>query len=200
MPYAISKPVVARSLVRLREQRTHPLFAGYLHLQYRSTQLGRLGNLKPDFLSYFKKFFQVADHPLGTPYIRVFTDQKASEKNLWLNENVAGSYAPSSLRPTQPFRQVVEVENKEYSLFPDHAELALEHLLYKSQVQIADLSTFLYRDYGLLDEGGVSQLVDTFAYEFGYSDRFGGKISAEFNTLFSAQSVENWSKDWLEPI
>ena len=61
------------------------------------------------------------------PYIKLFTEQKASSKNLWLNENVAGSYAPSSLRPDQPFRQVVNISGRKYSLPTNHAQLAFEH-------------------------------------------------------------------------
>lgn len=67
MPNVIRKEIVARSLARLRKQKTHTLFAGYLHLQYRATQLGRLDDLQPVFLPFFKQFFQVANHPLGTP-------------------------------------------------------------------------------------------------------------------------------------
>lgn len=107
MVYVIGKQIVARSLFRLREQKTHTLFVGSLYLQQRASQMGRLEDLQPEFLSFFKQFFLVDNHPLGAPYIKPFTEQKASTKNLWLNENVAGTYAPSSLRTGQPFRQVV---------------------------------------------------------------------------------------------
>jgi hypothetical protein len=183
----------------LREQKTHTLFAGYLYLQYRSTELGRLEDLRPDFLSFFKQFFQVANHPLGTPYIKIFTEQKASERNLWLNENVAGSYAPSSLRSDQPFRKVVNIENKSYSLSIDHAARALEYLLYFQPVQVADLAVVLYRDYGFLGEmATIEELVSIFAYEFGYTSNSNAAPDRNFQTLFSLQKVQNWEEDWLE--
>ncbi len=128
--YLIRKQVVAQSLNRLREQKTHTLFAGYIYLQQRACQLGRLSDLQPEFLPFFKQFFSVGNHPLGAPYIKLFTEQKASSKNLWLNENVAGSYAPSSLRLGQPFRKVVDIAEKTYSLPSDHAQRAFKHLLY----------------------------------------------------------------------
>jgi predicted ATPase len=197
--YVVRKSVVARSLARLREQRTHTLFTGYLHLYQRAAQLGRLDDLQPEFLPYFKRFFLVGNHPLGTPYIKPFTEQKASTKNLWLNENVAGSYAPSSLRPGQPFRRVVKIEGRTYSLFPDHARRAFEHLLYSIPVQAADLAVVLYRDFGLLgDSPTIENLVGIFAYEFGYASEPGAPLNDNFATLYSMESAENWNDDWLE--
>jgi hypothetical protein len=195
----ISKRIVAQSLSRLRNQKTHTLFAGYLHLQKQASELGRLTNLQPDFLDFFKQFFYVVNHPLGAPYIKPFTEQQASTKNLWLNENVAGSYAPSSLRPGQPFREVVIIEGRNYSLPPDHAKHALEHLLYTLPVQVADLAVFLYRDFGLLGNTiTIEDLIDIFAYEFGYASEPGSSPNEEFHMLYTLDRVKDWEEDWLE--
>jgi hypothetical protein len=197
--HVIRKQVVAQCLSRLRGQKTHALFPGYLYLQRRAAQLGRLEDLHPDFLSFFREFFLVGNHPLGAPYIKPFTEQRASTKNLWLNENVAGSYAPSSLRPGQPFRQVVSIQGRKYSLPSDHAERAFEHLLYSIPVQAADLAAVLYRDYALLgDSLSVEDLVGIFAYEFGYSKEPDGKPDERFRTLFSLETARTWEDDWLE--
>ena len=194
----IRKRIVANSLARLREQKTHTLFAGYLYLQQRATQLGRLNDLQPDFLSFFKKFYFVGNHPLGAPYIKPFTEQKPSTKNLWLNENVAGSYAPSSLRPNQPFRKVVLIEGRKYSLPPDHAQRAYHYLLYNKRIQVADLATFLYRDFGFRDPFTINDLIDIFAYEFGYANEPRARINAKFQKLFSRDTTKTWDADWLE--
>jgi hypothetical protein len=197
--YVIRKRVVAQSLSRLREQKTHTLFAGYLYLQQRASQLGRLEDLRPDFLKFFKQFFEVGNHPLGAPYIKPFTEQNASAQNLWLNENVAGSYAPSSLRAGQPFRQVVNIEGRKYSLPPDHARRALKHLLYSTPVQVADLAVFLYRDFGLIgDAVTIGDLIDVFTYEFGYANEQGSEPDEKFRILYSLQTAKNWEEDWLE--
>jgi len=193
----IRKRIVANSLARLREQKTHTLFAGYLYLQQRATQLGRLNDLQPDFLSFFKKFYFVGNHPLGAPYIKPFTEQKPSSKNLWLNENVAGSYAPSSLRPNQPFRKVVLIEGRKYSLPSDHAQRAYQYLLYNKRIQVADLATFLYRDFGFRDPFTINDLIDIFAYEFGYANEPGARINADFQKLFSRDTTKTWDTDWL---
>lgn len=198
-PVVIRPSIVARSLTRLREQKTHTLFAGYLYLQQRSTELGRLDDLQPVFLPFFKKFFEVANHPLGTPYIKIFTEQKASERNLWLNENVAGSYAPSSLRPNQPFRKVVDIKEREYSLPSNHAARALEFLLYGNPVQIFDLAVVLYRDYGFVKTAfTIHDLISVFTFEFGYADQPGATPNENFELLFHLDSEESWDEDWLE--
>lgn len=197
----IRSSIVAHSLARLREQKTHTLFAGYLYLQQLASLLGRSDNLRPDFLQFYKQFFEVANHPLGTPYIKIFTEHKASERNLWLNENVAGSYAPSSLRPNQPFRKVVDIKGREYSLPSDHAERSLEYLLYGKPVQVADLAVVLYRDYGFIKETlTVHDLISVFAYEFGYADKLGAEPNKDFNLLFSCGKVEVFGNDWLETV
>ena len=200
MMLVVRKEIVAQSLSRLRHQRTHTFFTGYLCLRQRASQLDRLDDLQPEFLLFFKQFFYVRDHPLGTPYIKPFTEQKASNKNLWLNENVAGSYAPSSLRPGQPFRRVVNIEGRKYSLPSDHAQRALKHLLYSVPVQVADLAAVLYRDFGLLGESvTIKDLVDIFAYEFGYTNEPGSEPNKEFRMLYSLETMNNWGEDWLEP-
>lgn len=201
MIYVVRKQIVAQALARLREQKTHTLFAGYLYLQQRAGQLKRLDDLQPDFRSFFKRFFRVDNHPPGAPYIKLFTEQKPTINNLWLNENVAGSYAPSSLRPEQPFRQVVKIEKRNYSLHPDHATRAFKHLLYSNKINSIDLSLVIYRDYGILsDNPTTSDLIDIFTYEFGYADRSGDPPDKNFDTLFSLDLPKNSECDWFETL
>lgn len=199
--YVVRKRIVVQALARLRGQKIHTFFTGYLCLQQRASQLGRLDDLQPEFLPFFKQYFFVGNHPLGAPYIKPFTEQKASTKNLWLNENVAGSYAPSSLRTGQPFRQVVNIQDKKYSLPPDHARRAFKHLLYETPVQVADLAVVLYRDFGLPgDSLTIDNLIDILTYEFGYTSEPGDKPNGDFQTLFSNETAKVWEKDWLENI
>ncbi len=201
--YVIKKGVVSESLFRLRERRIHTLFPGYLCLQRQAAELQRFEDLQPDFRSFFNEYFLVENHPLGKPYIKPFTEQKASPQNLWLNENVAGSYAPSSLRSDQPFRQVVEIDTvkKEYSLPVDHAIKAFKYLLFNNQISAVDLVIYLYRDYGLIDDSfSIYDLIEVFSYEFGYSSQRNVEFSNDFNTLFTLDRASKWSIEWLEQI
>ncbi len=191
---------VARSLQRLRARPAHPFFAGYLHLQRRAAELNRLTDLEPDFTRFHQRFFLVKDHPIGTPYVKPFVNHVASEKNLWLNENVAGSYAPSSLRPNQPFRKIVIVNDGAYSLHPDHAKRALKYLLNNRRVSIADLSVFLYRDFGLLSKvNAIDDLIACFAADFGYSSKLTIPSDGSFKTLFELDRADTWPAEWLDP-
>ena len=65
--FVIRQTVVARSLARLRAQKTHTLFAGYLYLQKRASELDRLTDLQPEFSSFFKYFLLVGNPPLRSP-------------------------------------------------------------------------------------------------------------------------------------
>lgn len=201
MVYVARKHVVAQCLARLRGRRTHSLFAGYLHLRQRAAELGRETDLQPEFLSFYRTYFRVEGHPLGTPYVKPFTEQRPSAANLWLNENVAGSYAPSSLRPNQPFRQVVQIEGRNYSLRPHHAALAREHLLYSGPVRAMELAVFMYRDFGFLDHHySPREALGAFAYEFGYAEAPGASPSPEFALVFDAGDSDAVPADWLEPL
>ena len=181
---------VAAALRRLRERKVHPLFAGYLHLRRRAAELGRLDDLRPDFLEFHERFLSPAGHPLGSPYVKPFINTKPTERNAWLNENVAGSYAPSSIRPDKPFGRVVNVDkaDRSYSLPPDHAELAARHLLYGGKINAADLAAVLYRDFGFVPSMTADDLAGLFAYEFGFIEEEGGESGEEFAQLFETPS------------
>ena len=201
MSLALKSSFVLKSIDVLRRQKTHPLFAGYLHLKQRSSELDRTHDLKPDFQLFFKDYFYIEGHPIGTPYLRIFTEKTASGKNLWLNMNIAGSYAPSSLRGDQPFRKVVELENRSYSFFPDHAEKAFQFLLYGEKVKVIYLAIFLYRNFSFNTEVlRPEDLINTFAFEFGYSEKYGGVKSSEFYVLFSDHYDNDEFSDWTQVI
>lgn len=190
---------LSRAFVRLSSHETHRLFPGYLCVQFAAAQTQRLDGLRPEFLRFFQHFFSVPDHPLGTPYLIPFTKQRASPKNLWLNENVAGTYAPSSLRAGQPFTKVVEVDRatKTYSLPDDHARRALRELLNSAPIAAADIALFLYRDYALIgSKPSVRDLVEIFAYEFGYTREPGATPSDDFHTLFDSTSIDEMELEW----
>ncbi len=200
MSMVLRPEIVAGAVQRLRQRKVHTLFPGYLHLQQRAGVLGRLDDLQPDFLSFFKQFFEVRDHPLGSPFIKPFTELRPSARNLWLNENVAGSYAPSSLRTGKPFRAVVDLEGRRYSLPPDHASRALKHLLYGEQLSILDVAIFLYRDYGITaKQPTVWHIVDVFTYEFGYVANPGDGTNQSFRTLFWHDTTQEGGAEWFVP-
>jgi hypothetical protein len=165
---------VRECLRRLLAQRIHPNFAGYLCLKRTSHALGRLDDLSPDFQDFFNTFLAVPGGPF--PYYRPFWHQHSAEPmRAWVNQNVAGSYAPSSLRPTG-LLQVADIVGAgtaaRYSLKANHPDLALQHLLYKVRLPVLDLAAYLYRDYAVVSDPAPSvfDLVNIFAEEFGYAN------------------------------
>ena len=199
MAYKIKKPIVAASLQYLRNQKTHEHFAGYLCLQQRAAALGRLSDLQPSFISFFDYFFKVEGQPSQSPYVKAFISQTPSSSNQWLNKNVAGSYAPSSIRAT--FKKVVSVSSAtgKYSLKEDHAEMALRHLLNGSPLNVYALSIFLYRNFDFLNTTpSIEDSVAVFKAEFGYSIGETTGSTPEYTTLFNPAAPEFLKGDWFE--
>ena len=196
MNHLINQEAIASCLSRLRQRKTHEHFAGYLCLQYRAASAGRNDSLDPNFVSFFDQFFRVEGSPAGNPYIKPFIKTPPTESNLWLNKNVAGSYAPSSIRST--FKKVVGVKNGKYSLRKNHAQMALEHLLCGVQINAFDLAIFLYRDYPLVGDAiTINDFVEVFEIEFGYR-MSNGNLNSDFNTLFSKELPQGITDDSIE--
>lgn len=202
---SVLRPEVAASCLRdLRNVRIHPHFAGYLCLKRTATQAGRESNLKPNFREFWDTFLKVPGSSLSKPYVNIFLESLPSADNMWFNANVAGSYAPSSLRPDAPFRKAVLIEGEQrdarYSLRDRHWELAKQYLTLGTQVDAAKLAAFLYRDFAF--ETGAptaSTLVRVFREEFGYASVSPpDQHSAEFAALFRDDSADFDHTDWYE--
>jgi hypothetical protein len=203
--YRIKADVVAQCLDQLRRQKIHNHFAGYLCVKRASARDKKRIELQVNFKETFESFLRVPDAPVDTPYVMPFRESQPSEANKWFNDNVAGSYAPSSLRKVSPLLKVVDVEgerrNARYSLKDDDAKLAFNHLLFKKKIPVACLAAFLYRDFAILsDNPTVNDLVTIFREEFGFpsSDK---RLDSDFRTLFSFADSEFQEKaDWFEVV
>lgn len=140
-----------------------------------------------DYNGYFEAFHKVREG--DKPYLLPFIESDATPENVWLNSNVAGTYAPSSVREGQPFDKVVDVDGSgnsaTYHLRENHAEIAREELCEGQKIPAGLLSAFLYRDFGIRGETepNAEDLVQIFRYEFGYRDEVDSQAE-EFETLF----------------
>lgn len=192
MAVVVRPEVVHESVTELVRSRIHEHFAGYICMVRTATRDGTTRNLKPDFVEFFETFLAVPNAPDGRPYLRPF-NRAGSGPASWNQGNLAGSYAPSSIRPNMPFASVIEVEgqgtNTTYSLRNGHALLALEHLAHGERIPVVPLAIFLYRDYAVLtdEDPSAEHLVQIFRHEFGYQDA-AGSISADFIRLYSDES------------
>lgn len=123
-----------------------------------------------DILEFHTRYLRAEGAPPRSPYVRPF---KSRGRGLeFVNINVSGSYAPSSIREAGKFVDVVDVEgtgqDANYILIEDHAHAALNSLLSNKKVRAASLAAFLYRDYGfVLEEPSILRVLNIFRDEFG---------------------------------
>ena len=188
--YVIRPVRVRESIKALLERQTHQHFIAYLYLRWLAAREGRVDGLEPSWAE-LGDWLRVEGGP--RPHLRPFWKGRRNAGQEWLSENLAGSFAPSSLR-SEPQRVIQIDAGGTFSLREDHAELALEHLLLGTPMEAVALAAFLYRDYGFVSaaEPGWADLVAVFRQGFGYDEDH----AAEFDTLYEV----TWAGDgpWFE--
>lgn len=181
----IELAVVRKSIEILRRSKIHELFPGYLCAKLESVKQNRTSSLKPNFKSFFDLYLKPGGESRERPYLRPFSRTGAENSDIWMNQNVAGSYAPSSIRGDSPLRHVIEVSSdRKYSLKNNHAELAFTHLAFKTKIPVVSLAVFMFRDFGFeLEELSLHDVVNAFKHEFGYRNDFSIE-NTEFDLLY----------------
>ena len=193
MRFVLKPEHIAASLVTLRSCKVHPHFNGYLATKWTAVKEGRENDLQPKFTAYFDQFWRVPDFPSESPYLIAFRNNK--NEQLTFNKNVAGSYAPSSLRAT--LARVINIvgakSDAKYSLRVGHAQLALQYLCYDTPLPIYALCALLYRDFAFEGEPSADALIRAFKTDFGFPD-VGAKSGDDFQILFAndALSTTEW--------
>ncbi|MEE9925985.1 MAG: hypothetical protein PBV01_21880 [Brucella anthropi] len=181
--------VVRRAINLLLKNKNHEHVPGYLALlRSQKVRDGSPSQLS-DIVEVYDRYLKVLDAGEERPYLRPFLSRG---KNIWFNDNVAGSYAPSNVKADAgPFFRVVDVSgaglSTKYSLPTDHAARASQHLL---KLPVVALTAFLYRDYGFrLDAPSVASVVSLFREEFCLRPDDIAQKEA-FDTLFYDDSAE----------
>lgn len=184
--YVFSLDAVRRSITALLARKNHEHVPGYLALLRSQKVRVRTPSQIGDIVEVYDRYLKVLDAEGDRPFLRPFVSRG---KNIWFNENVSGSYAPSNVK-AEPgmFFRVVDVTgtglNTTYSLPPDHAKRASEHLFKGYKLPITALTAFMYRDYGLrMAAPSIASAVSIFRDEFCLQS--GDETQSEiFNTLF----------------
>ncbi len=197
--WVLKRGAVRDCIAHLRAQSIHPFFPAYLHIRRTAAAQGKLAGIRPDW-DELGRFFEVAGAPSTHPYFRPFTTAQGESDQEWLNPNIAGSFAPSSLRAGQPPLRVVEVGTGrgQFNLRANHWELAREHLLDGKRVPLAPLAGFFLRDYAFENYDpapGNDDLGVAFVEVFGYNDSTG---QTEFDHLYDTaiEATEDWFEEW----
>jgi hypothetical protein len=193
--YVLTQARARQAIEILLGRQTHQFFIAYLFLRRTAAREGRTDGLYLDFAEV-GEFLQVTGGPAGKPFLRPFWKGQRDAHQEWLNANLAGSYAPSSLRGV-PLRVVDIDADRRFSLREDHWDLALKHLLMDVPMPVLPLAAFLFRDHGLVSEADPDplHLVTIFQQEFGYDD------DVEFNVLYDLDvpaGIDPWLEVWTE--
>ena len=194
--YVFTQAAVLRSIRKLERCQIHEHFAGYLAILRAIKNHNGLPVRSADISDFHDQYLRVVGAPDKAPYVRPFKSRGQGLETF--NANVAGSYAPSSLRSKGKLIDVIEVtgvgRDASYGLHNDHAALARERLL-TSKVPVGALTVFMYRDYGFrLAEPKVERVVRLFREEFGLSpdDQAEQRV---FAVLFTDDTADFTSAD-----
>lgn len=189
---ALNKPVVTLAVQTLRASKIHPTFAGYLCLKRAERLAGSSKDLRPAFREFFDEYLRPSNGTDGRPYLRPFSSTGDLSSEPWMNQNVAGSYAPSSLRERSPFRRIFSISQGaspnqfSWSFADASAEIAKRELLHNSRIKAWALAVYLYRDFLFESEDGTESLADligVFRDEFAFRQAEPGEAS-QFSMLF----------------
>lgn len=198
--YVFSRDAVLRAIGTLEQCQIHEHFAGYLAILRAQKDNGGQPAGSSDIFEFHDRYLRVEGAPERAPYVRPFRSRGRGLETF--NSNLAGSYAPSSLREKGKLIEVIEVTGERrtaaYSLRRNHASLAFDRLLTK-KVPVCALAAFIYRDYGfILDVPVIASVIRLFRDEFGLSAE-DEKESTVFDICFVDDSA-NFSDGDLERV
>lgn len=171
--FFISPAAAKLSIETLTSMKIHRQFVGYLAVLSTAAAERKMDNLKTNFLKFHNDYLLAGDSPPDRPYVQPFSEHARGFAQL-SNKNVAGSYAPSSLRAVAPIRAVVEFygskQNVTQTLKSDHEEIALKVLADSQRIPVHSLATFLFRDYAIprLGPDDIASVFKIFCEKFGY--------------------------------
>lgn len=176
---------VTRSINQLMSVRASPVTPGYLCVLNAAAKARRIENLQPRFRLFFERHFRAGEAPENKPYVVPFGRTEGGGALLF-NRNVAGSYAPGSIRGVNALLDVLEIQQGRYTLLIDHAENVRDRILRKPLPACAT-ACFLYRDFGFAPTQGPDDLVQQLNADFGFAlddDILGSGVFADDRSNF----------------
>ena len=199
--YAFSVEAVVRAIRSLSNTRSHEHFPGYLALLRERTSPDPLRST--DIVEFYDARLRIEDAPEQAPYLRPFRSRGVGKPLTLYQRNVAGSYAPSSIREGRALSRVIRVEEAssgqvEYSLPSEHWSIVLSEMLSGHRQPLLATAAFLLRDcaFPLEDGPSLDGAIEVFRRELNIrpSDPDGDVV---FETLFE-DDRDTFSNDDLE--
>jgi len=158
--WILTDAVVREAIELLTSTPTHQQFVLYLQLRRAAVEESRFTGLAQSS-DVIARWLDIPGGPPDKPYFRPFVSSKRPNASaFWMNRNLAGSYAPSSLRPE--WKALFVGPDGGYRLptlddgSPDPAPI-VEKLLLGSQLPAWALAAFLFRNWSIFvsPEGSV---------------------------------------------
>jgi len=115
---------------------------------------------------------------------------------FWRNRNIAGSWSPVSLARQPASAWLVSADAMAYTLPVDHAERALQSLLFGQRVSALALGAYFLRNDGFVvtGEAAADDVVLGLRRKFDYPS----ETDEEFDLLFSAKPPVD--VEWFEAV
>ncbi|WP_051251525.1 McrB family protein [Paenibacillus harenae] len=199
--YCLDIITVKKALTTLGSVRSHEHFPGYLAL-LRDRSTSNIVSNSDDIVNFYKKFLKIVDAPDKSPYLRPFRSRGVGNPLTLYQKNVAGSYAPSSIREKGPLSKIINIEQPSgalsYKLSDEHWKVVLSEMLSGHRLPIVSTIVFLFRDYAFrMFNPNLENLVLVFRAQFSIltEDENGDDI---YETIFRDDFSEYSDEHFLE--
>ncbi|MGW0247994.1 hypothetical protein ACWDYH_15310 [Nocardia goodfellowii] len=185
---------VRRSIDTLHKPFIHEQFLAYLHIRKRGIEEGATTNIEPVWAEV-SKLLAVDGGPTNKPNYLPFSSRTTHDPSrYWKNSNIAGSYAPSSLRRKSRF--MLDASERKFSLPADHAQQALAVHLDNHRQPAWPFAGFFLRNYSFDSSAAtVADLIDGFCQLFRFDATGAG---SDFDTLFTTGTEPDIA--WFESM
>lgn len=109
--YTFNIQSIRNALETLKKVRSHEHFPGYLALLRDSNRINTVTNSE-SIVNFYHQFLSVCDAPKNRPFLRPFRSRGVGNPITLYQQNVAGSYAPSSIRKNGPLSKILNINNE----------------------------------------------------------------------------------------
>ena len=199
--YLVNVDAVKKALTTLANVRSHEHFPGYLAL-LRDRYKSNSATNSETIVKFYKDFLYVSDAPDNRPFLRPFRSRGVGNPITLNQSNVAGSYAPSSIRNNGPLSKIIKIKNTagttNYELLSEHWKIVLTEMLSGHKLPIISTAIFILRDYAFqIPKQNIEDLISIFRIEFSISKatKDGDDI---YEALFYDDSSEYSNQDLVE--
>ncbi|QQZ55280.1 hypothetical protein IFE09_17895 [Streptomyces microflavus] len=172
--------VVQQAIKDLQAMHIHENFVVYLHVTRQGGKMGgggspkQLTGIAPDWSGEVQEWLDVPEGPPSKPHFVPFSSRGSDPARFWKGSNLAGSYAPSSLRS---MNSLFVGPDRTYRLPATptggvDASKLKESLLGTSVVPAWAVATFIYRNRAFMasSEPSGGELLEVFGEDFSLAE------------------------------